>query len=238
MSLRPRLPLMVAAVAALLVCSGPSHAQSKARADEAVAALKRNDCPAALAALKQGMLDNEPMSFLIAGNLAETGTCAAADPASAAKAYERAALLGRADAASALAMLYAQGSGVPQNYAEAARWYAIAANGGNAQGAPDASTYGTPDTIARTYVRAVHDLAYFSLANRLKYPYPIGARVRFDPRTSTATVVDRTPSSTAKALPDSEILASYKDAVADLPKPPIPASGDFATVRAMGEPGS
>ncbi len=225
------------ALAAVVLAAGlplAASAQSHARADEAMAALKRNDCPAALAALRQGMLDNEPASFVISGYAAETGTCASADPAAAAKAYERAALLGRADAASSLALLYAQGSGVKQSYPEAGRWYAIAGGGANASAAKDASAFGSPDAVAKTYVRAVHDLAYFELANRLKNPYPVGARVRFEPKDGTATIVERRAGATGlPIIPDAEILASYRDAVGGLPKPVLP-DGSFATERWMG----
>lgn len=222
-------------LAIALVAPALAFAQAHKQADAAMAALKRNDCPSALAALKQGMLDNEPASFYISGNVAETGTCAQADPAVAAKAYERAAALGRNDAAAALALLHAEGSGVPQSYAEAGRWYSIASKG--MAGAPAAGTFQSPDAIAKTYTRAVHDLAYFELANRLKVPYPIPARVRFDPRTGAATIVSRQQDTLPGRISDAEILASYRDAVRDLPKPTLPATGDYATERAMGQPG-
>ncbi len=221
--------LIALALAAPLVADAQSHA----RADEAMAALRRNDCDATLAALRQGMLDNEPQSFFVAGNLDETGTCVADDPTEAAKAYERAALMGHPDAAAALAVLYAEGSGVEQSYRDAGRWYAIARSG-SAAAVPDASPFASPDAVAKTYVRAVHDLAAFELANRLKYPYPVGARVRFDPRTGVATVVARTGDAGPRPIADNEILASYREALRLLPKPDLPASGDYATERPMG----
>jgi len=220
-------------VVAALVVASSAQAQSHRRADEAMAALKRNDCVNTLNALRQGMLDNEPASLYLSGSLAETGTCAQADPAAAAKAYERAALLGRNDAAAALALLYAEGSGVPQSYADAGRWYAAA----RGITSPDPGSISSPDAIAKTYTRAVHDLAYFSLANRLKNPYPLNTRVRFDPRTGVATIVSRPASSLPGAIKDADILASYADAVRDLPKPVIPTNADYTTERSMGEDG-
>lgn len=223
-------------LAAMLSTASAAMAQAHVRADEAMAALKRNDCAATVAALRQGMADNEPDSFYLSGSLAETGTCAQADSVAAAKAYERAAFLGNRNAAEPLALLYAEGDGVQQSYPLAGRWYAIAALGGSPSAVPDAAPYEKPEAIARTYTRAVHDLASFELANRLKYPYPLGVRVRFDPRTGVATVVGRTPGAGPREVADRDILASYAEAIRDLPKPAIPATGDFATERAVGRP--
>jgi hypothetical protein len=58
--------------------------------------------------------------------------------------------------------------------------------------------------------------------------------VRFDPRTGVATIVSRPASALPNPIKDVDILASYADAVRDLPKPALPAGGDYATERSMG----
>lgn len=225
---------------ALLALCFDAYAQSTVQADAAVAALDQKNCEAATDALNQGMANNEPKSFFITGQLFEFGICLKADPARAALIYERAALLGDTESARSLALLHARGAGVPQSYKEAGRWYGVMRQEKKGVETPGAEAYATPDAIAKTYTAAVHDLA----EQRMVYPTEasvqgvVGAvKVRFDPRSGIATVVSSRDNvglsaihlGPNKHLFERSLLAGYADAIKLLPKPELPATGDYAT---------
>ena len=214
-----------------------AFAQSTIHADAALAALDAKDCDGVMDALNKGMAADEPRAFYMAGQLFESGICLRADAARAAATYERAALQGDVAAARSLALLHARGAGVPQSWRDAGRGYGVMRQQQNPMDA-----YAAPDAVAKTYVHAVHDLAL----QRMTYPRELataGVRgtvvVRFDPQSGTATLVssnDNTGSSLARVGPNKHtferaLLAGYDAARKDLPRPPIPAVGSFATER-------
>ena len=223
-----------------LVVAFSASAQSTAQADAALIALDQTNCEAATDALNKGMTSNEPKSFFIAGQLFESGICLKTDPAKAAVVYERAALLGDTESARSLALLHARGAGVPQSYKQAGRWYAVMRQEKKGVETPNADSYATPETIAKTYTEAVNDLA----EQRMPYPKEAAVagvtgkvRVRFDPRTGAASVVSSSDNvglsmnhvGPNKHVLERALLAGYDDAVKALPKPDIPPTGDFTS---------
>ena len=219
-----------------------ASAQSTAQADAAMAALEQKNCEAASDALNKGMANNEPKSFYLAGQLFEYGVCLKTDPAKAAALYERAALLGDNESARLLAGLHARGAGIAQSYKEAGRWYAVMQQDKKGLETPSADSYAAPDVVAKTYVEAVHDFA----EQRMAYPREAvtagvtgKVRVRFDPKSGAVALIsssDNTGASIShvgpnKRLFERTLLAGYDEAIQTLPKPAIPASGDYASER-------
>ena len=226
----------------LLAIPFAGFAQSTVQADAAVIALDQKNCEAATDALNKGMANNEPKSFYIAGQLFEYGICLKTDPAKSAAVYERAALLGDTEAARSLALLHARGAGVAQSYQEAGRWYAVMRGEKKGVETQSAESYAAPDAVAKTYTEAVSDFS----EQRMTYPREAAVagvtgkvRVRFDPRTGAASVVSSSDNAGLpmnhvgpnKHLFERALLAGYDDAVKTLPKPTIPATGDFTSER-------
>ena len=207
-----------------------------AQAERAMTALDQKDCDGAVDALNRGMADGETRSMFLVGQLFEYGICLKVDATRAAPIYEQAASRGDVASARSLALLDARGVGVPQSYAKAGYWFAVA------RGAKPASqdALAAPEDIVKTYVEAVHDLA----EDNMVYPSRAAEQgirgnvvMRFDPRTATATLVSSVDDqSTAtnhlgpnKHLFERALAASYDAAIKALPRPDVPASGDFAT---------
>lgn len=124
-------------------------------------ALRAGDFETARALLEDASADPRAVGLL--GQMASNGNGEPADPAKAARLYERAADGGDAESAYNLAALYATGRGVAQDYAAAMRWYQKAAELGDADamqkvGVMYAVGQGVPVDLAeaeRWWLRAV-----------------------------------------------------------------------------------
>ena len=229
---------LVVLAAFVVACS--MHGLASAQVARALPALDQKDCGAATDALNQGMTDNEAASFYVVGQLFEYGICLKKDPAKAASVYSRGASLGDAPSAKSLALLLARGQGVAQSYPRSAYWFAVARRGRKEADAMNEDLFSTPDTVARTYVEAVHALAEQDVA----YPDEAATKgvqgsvtMRFDPRAAAATLVgstDNQGSSTSHLGPNRHLfervlMASYDGAIKALPKPVLPDGVDYAT---------
>ena len=213
-----------------------------AQAERASAALDQQDCDGAVDALNRGMNDGEARSMFMVGQMFESGVCLRADLARAAGLYERAASLGDVASARSLALMEARGAGVPQSYVKAGYWFAVA-RGVNPAG--DAETaFAAPDAVARTYVEAVHDYAEDTMVYpRQAATQGVKARIvmRFDPRDGSVVVVSSVDDQGSainhlgpnKHLFERALSTSYLLALKAMPKPELPATGDFATDHAM-----
>jgi len=211
-----------------------------AQAEKAVAAIDQKDCEGAIDALNRGVADGEVRSMYLVGQMFEFGICLKVDPRRAVPVYERAATLGDAASARSLAVIHARGAGVPHSYVKAGSWFALSHGGKAGIDLPAESTFATPDAIAKTYVEAVHDLA----EDTMVYPAQatvqgVRARVvmRFDPRDASVSVVSSTDNQgnatnhlgPNKHLFERALATSYDAAIKALPKPDLPATGDYAT---------
>jgi hypothetical protein len=212
--------------------------------ERAAAALKLLDaqkCDAAVELLNEGMLDNEPASHFIAGQLFQHGFCLVRNVPRALRIYERGALLGDRDCARTLALIHARGDGVPQSYPEAGRWYAVMRQEKSGAAAPPAESFATPDALVDTYIEAVTDFA----ASNLEYPREAidqgvtgTVKVRFDPRFGRIRVLASSDSTGSQSgsgpnRHDFErvLLASYADALRVLPRPSMSPNVDNSVER-------
>ena len=221
---------------ALLTVPGMAFSQ----ADRATIALDQGDCEAAVDALNRGVADGDLRSMFLVGQMFERGVCLKVNPARAATIYQQAATRGDTASARSLALLEAQGAGVPQSYAKAGYWLAVSRGTKPGVDAPSENAFSSPDQLVKTYVQAVHDLA----EDTMVYP-PLAAAqgvrgnvvMRFDPRSATASLVSSVDDQSnatnhlgpSKHLFERALATSYDVVIKVLPRPDVPATGDFAT---------
>ncbi len=214
--------LTTAVVVAAVLAALPS---SPARADapDVRTAIGDGDCKAAAAAINRGMERNDAEAYYFAGYLYDATGCVADDPAHAARLYRRAADLGSAEGAAALAMLYGLGRGVDRDYAEAHRWFAVAAKQTGAE--PPASA--APPAVSG-YAMTVVGLA----AAKVRYPRQMekdGVAATFDavfvPATGAVTFRDIKAgiaigsNVSRRYVFTDEVAQAYAAAVGTLPRP-------------------
>ncbi len=223
-------------VAALVVMVPWSiHAQSSSKADAALKQIDDNQCEPAIDTINQGMREQEPKAFYIAGQLFQNGFCLQQNVPRALRLYERGALLGDRESARTLALIHARGDGVLQSYREAGRWYAVMRHSsGEPEPAPE--SFSSPDVLITTYIEAVKDLAFMSIV------YPKDAvekgvtgtvKVRFDPRVARVTLLSSTDSlgTNVAAEPNRHdfertLLTAYGDAIRILARPSMSPNVD------------
>lgn len=214
------------------------HAQSTARANEALKLIDQQQCEAAVDAINQGMRNNEPKSFYIAGQLFQYGFCLVQNVPRSLRLYERGALLGDRDSARTLALMHARGDGVPQSYQQAGRWYAVMRQEKAGVAEPSVESFAAPEVVVRTYIEAVTDLA----ATDLTYPRDAidksvfgTVKVRFDPRVARIVLLGSTDSTGSPTAPspnrtdfERALLTSYADAIRVLPRPAMSPNIDHS----------
>lgn len=228
----------VACAMAALLLAVPmlASAQPAARAGLALRQIDDNQCDAAVDTINQGMRDNEPESFYIAGQLFQNGFCLVQNVPRALRLYERGALLGDRESARTLALIHARGDGVPQSYQQAGRWYALMRQERSGAAEPPLASFSAPDVVIRTYIEAVKDLAFASIV------YPKDAvergvtgtvKVRFDPRVARVTLLSSTDSLGTNATTEPNrhdferaLLTAYGDAIRILAKPSMSPNVD------------
>ena len=232
----PRPPVAAAVLLLAFWAAGPASAQSTAFADRALRQVDDNQCEAAIETVNQGMRDQEPRSFYIAAQFFQNGFCVTQNVPRSLRLFERGALLGDRESARSLALAHARGDGVPQSYQQAGRWYAVMRQEKNGSEEPSAESFGTPEVLVRTYIEAVKDLAFLSLA------YPKDAvekgvtgtvKVRFDPRTARVTLLSSSDNLGTEVAPEPNrhdferaLLNAYGDAIRILTRPSMSANID------------
>ena len=228
---------MRSSIAACLMAASPiAHAQSDTRSDEALKLIDQQQCESAVEVINRGMLDNEPKSFYIAGQLFQNGFCLTQNVPRSLGLYERGALAGDRESARALALAHARGDGVPQSYQQAGRWYAVMRGEKAGVEEPSSESFAAPDVVIRTYIEAVKDLAFASIV----YPKDAVAqgvtgtvKIRFDPRFARVVLVSSTDSLGTNAAPEPNrhdferaLINAYGDAIRILPKPSMSPNVD------------